>query len=699
MIFDDHAIPEEDAELEQGSIQHASIDGRLGEDSTRRANDSYELIKGILRSLSKTMEFLLQAKTNTSDYLTKSKDVSLLNDTYKFITKSIDQLTKGMKYSERAKVLNNDIARERDHNAFVLNNLKLELNKLTEYDTQLSSENYELVKRAGVFEEQIQMLEQQVKRGDDVRKEMGNAIDDLQEKLLERAKAIEERNKEISRMEVEMKEMKKNIEILDSINKQYEAKYDAETKDLKDSHDMKNEAVLYKDLYMKSNEENRQYQIANNSLTSLNTMMKSQHDSDAAYIGILKKEIKELKDRINELEVLKNNYLNNLSMSKLQLSNINFSKMFQHETEVGHKHEESPINDRESVVNVVRKIDDVKESKEVKEAMKESNIFDIPRAEKKVEFSGINFFAVDEGPNSNSSYRNNPYREEENRSLLKLRPERNSLSVMKDSLKFRDSRVSSLLLAMGGYEKSKFDIRQDYMSMSSNSKVVEELNKLGDEIETSQCYSDTVFLFDKNFKKSRFIIVVTKSSISFFNLKKTRLLKLYQMKSLKGITISANNYTLSVLHFSNQADLLLESYRRLELVLYVNHVFKLTHLNKFEIVVRKRFIIKSDPKQQVPEKIELTDPNLPINMSSLQDTIRNARKAGYLEKQRKHWFMGTTQQEYFCMLCNIGLLLFKKYGVGLRNRRIRTPISSNPFSVPPSFVWRMQTQRSVAASC
>ena len=78
------------------------------------------------------------------------------------------------------------------------------------------------------------------------------------------------------------------------------------------------------------------------------------------------------------------------------------------------------------------------------------------------------------------------------------------------------------------------------------------------------------------------------------------------------------------------------------------------------VVVRKRFIIKSDPKQQVPEKIELTDPNLPINMSSLQDTIRNARKAGYLEKQRKHWFMGTTQQEYFCMLCNIGLLLFKK---------------------------------------
>ena len=231
------------------------------------------------------------------------------------------------------------------------------------------------------------------------------------------------------------------------------------------------------------------------------------------------------------------------------------------------------------------------------------------------------------------------------------------------SLRVSNSRISNLLLAIGGYASGEnFNIKQDFMNMSSDPKVISELAKLGDEIEQNRCYSDTLFLFTKTFKKTRFIVVVTKYAISFFNLRKNKLMKLYLLKSLKGVTISANNFTLCVLHFENQADLLIESYRRLEFVSYVNQMFKVADIPKFDLTVRKRFILKTDVKQQVPEKIEVTDPNLKINLSFLQDAVRNSRKSGYLNRVSKHWY-GSHNSECFCLLSNIGLVYFKKYGV------------------------------------
>ena len=218
-----------------------------------------------------------------------------------------------------------------------------------------------------------------------------------------------------------------------------------------------------------------------------------------------------------------------------------------------------------------------------------------------------------------------------------------------------------MLNVAGG--KPEFNAMQDFMAMSTEDVVQTELQRMGDTtLAPQKCYSDSIFLFDKNFKKTRFIIVITSHSISFFNMKKTKMFKLFLLKSLKSISISTDNFTLSVFQFANQADLLTESYRRLEMISYLNQMFHESQLPKFNLVIRKRFIIKADPKQQVPEKLEVGDPNLKINLPHLQDTIRNAKKSGYLIGQKKSWY-GTSTTEYFCVLCNLGIILFKKYGV------------------------------------
>lgn len=235
-------------------------------------------------------------------------------------------------------------------------------------------------------------------------------------------------------------------------------------------------------------------------------------------------------------------------------------------------------------------------------------------------------------------------------------------------VRVRDSRVSHMIGAFGGASANRpeFNNMQDYLGMSQVDFVVQELQRLGDTtLEPNKCYSDSVFLFNKAFKKARFIILITPHSISFFNTKKNKLGRLCLLKNLKGITISSENFTLFVLQFDKQADILVESYRRLELISYINNMFHESKLPKFDLVVRKKFIIKSEANQQVPDKVEISDPKLKLSMPYLQDTIRNSRKSGYLNKLKKNWLGGYSASEHFCILCNVGIIYFKKYGVSL----------------------------------
>ncbi len=531
----------------------------------------------------------------------------------------------------------------------------------------------------------------------------------LQERLISKSKDCELLLRERADLEVRIKTLTANVTSLKALTQSQREDISKDRETFETLEQANKELLSYKEAIAEKRQEVEDLTLRINKLDSDIKTQNIDLDNEKRLNETLKKELKETKDRLGTLETQKREYINNLGFSKLNLSSLNFSKFFGDNKDIaagGQSPVFSPAMGK--TTEAKRKVSDSFESKE-------APILESPPIKKKIETPKIQILApqqvppkdqkstdekkeidflgrhetprffFDEPPNTTSPA-DNPYFDDSEKKVpapvlntfnlgatangnpyvsLHDNPYVSRMSSVKPMqqgsvLKVRESRVTSMLHQIGGM-RDEFNLMQDYIGIGSIDKVAEELQKFGDTtLSATKCYSDSIFLFDKSFKKSRFICVVTSHSVSFFNMRKSKLIKLFFLKSLKGITISSENYTLMVMHFEKQPDLLLESYRRLELIGYINQMIHINKLPKFSLTVRKRFIIKTDIKQQVPDQIELADPNLKVGTpAALQETLRNAKKGGFLFKQIKNWYGSKTQTEYFCMLSNLGLILFK----------------------------------------
>lgn len=568
-----------------------------------------------------------------------------MTDSYQMIVSCIDIVSKCVSHVDRTRMGEQDAVRNKDYQDHAINALRLDMQRMADYEAELSEENFELVKRLGLFEDELQNLQMQYNKTDKLK-------DEYQAKYEENQLTIYDKNLEIERVCKEKMDLQTQVKNLHHSVNMLEAIADSQKEDAmqnielaQDLDSINKKLFVYKSEFGEKKIECEKLELKLNALESQVTTYKLDLKKESEFNKSLKSEIKDLKERLVDLENQKKGYMNNLGVSKLGISQLNFSKMYQHEAMPMPTMPVSRlVSNRESIVRAVNR-PNANMGYPIGSLLALKK--DIPR---------INLLAADDNkvsinvPTSfNQASVANPY-------MANNRATRS---------KFSESRISSVLNMIGGISSTAdFELKQDYFGITSYQKSIAELNRLGDEVEAGICYSDTVFLFNKDFKTTRFVIVVTKYSISFFNMRKTKLIKLYLLKSLKGVTISASNYTLCVLHFENQADLLLESFRRLDFISYLNHMFKANDLHKFDICIRKHFVLKSDEKQAIPNKIEVSDPNLKINQSFLQDAVRNSKKSGYLSKVSKSWLFGSTvTTEYFCLLSNIGIVYFKKYGV------------------------------------
>lgn len=209
---------------------------------------------------------------------------------------------------------------------------------------------------------------------------------------------------------------------------------------------------------------------------------------------------------------------------------------------------------------------------------------------------------------------------------------------------------------------SELSLFKDYLNLSNNILLDETLTRFGDKNIGGKCLSDHIYVFGSKMKRKRMSILVTENGIYLFTGKRNKKLKLerrYPLKNLTQVTITAKNYTLTLFSFTSGYDLLIDSYRRLDIILYIaqvvkksgNELFKLTYLQSFKLKKRDREEVKIDYKKNFKSQ-------LPI----LQETFRNTYRCGYL-KIRKRRLFGYHFPEYFFMLSNIGIVYFKSYGV------------------------------------
>lgn len=218
----------------------------------------------------------------------------------------------------------------------------------------------------------------------------------------------------------------------------------------------------------------------------------------------------------------------------------------------------------------------------------------------------------------------------------------------------------------------EFSFRKDYLNVSNNYRVLDLIQEHGDIDPEGFCFSDHVYVFNNKMRRKRMKILVTSRCIFLFqskNFKSWKVRRKYNLNDLKKVMISAKNYTLTAFMFEKGYDLLMDSYRRIDIVLYLAQRMKKAKLKLFRIVYLKSFKMRKREKGQNKNSSGALNPlNLDIAMNKksklpvLQETLRNCKRAGYLKFKVKKMF-SRSFSEYFFILSNLGLIYFKTFGV------------------------------------
>ena len=208
----------------------------------------------------------------------------------------------------------------------------------------------------------------------------------------------------------------------------------------------------------------------------------------------------------------------------------------------------------------------------------------------------------------------------------------------------------------------EFSLCKDYLNLAADPMLEPTLVKFNDKDIDGSCFSDYIYLFSNKMKRNRVRLLITGKGIYIFTGKKKnswKVLRTYLIKNLEQITMTTENYTLFLLSFSSGYDLLIDSYRRLDIILYTAQRMKKQKMKVFSLVSIKNFKLKKRDQTEIEinYKKEMKG-QLPI----LQETFRNCKRSGYLKLRRKRLF-GYGYSEYFFILSNIGIVYFKTFGV------------------------------------
>lgn len=212
-----------------------------------------------------------------------------------------------------------------------------------------------------------------------------------------------------------------------------------------------------------------------------------------------------------------------------------------------------------------------------------------------------------------------------------------------------------------------FSLYRDYLNMGGEVEMEKALSKFGDKDIDGCCFSDYIWVFDNKMRRKRKRILVTGQFIYIFSTsKKWKLDRNYPLANLTQVAISAKNYTLMLLSFTQNFDLLVDSYRRLDIILYIVQRMRFTRESEkhpeFKLIYLKNFRLRKRNREEV--EINYKE-GMKGELKILQETFRNSKRSGYLKLRKKRALFGFNWSSYFFMASNIGLVYFKTFGVSV----------------------------------
>jgi hypothetical protein len=149
-----------------------------------------------------------------------------------------------------------------------------------------------------------------------------------------------------------------------------------------------------------------------------------------------------------------------------------------------------------------------------------------------------------------------------------------------------------------------FSLYKDYLNIGGDLAMDQTLSKFGDRDVDGCCFSDYIWVFDNKMRRKRKRILITGQFIYIFSSgKKPKLLRNYPLASLTQVAISAKNYTLMLLSFKQNYDMLIDSYRRLDIILYMVQRMRYTREGEkhpdFKLIYLKNFRLRKRNREEV----------------------------------------------------------------------------------------------------
>lgn len=158
------------------------------------------------------------------------------------------------------------------------------------------------------------------------------------------------------------------------------------------------------------------------------------------------------------------------------------------------------------------------------------------------------------------------------------------------------------------------------------------------------------------------LVITMKTLLVFTGTGKWTIKRRYSLPQLKEVIIPSKDFTWALLRFKKGFDLLIESYRRLDIILYILEYIKLSDFPPFKVIITEKFEPKEKALKPSGGVARLLGIGQKKKAGFIEETYRNAVRRGFLSVYKKKLF-GKSFREYFFVLSNLGLIYFNNYGV------------------------------------
>ena len=140
------------------------------------------------------------------------------------------------------------------------------------------------------------------------------------------------------------------------------------------------------------------------------------------------------------------------------------------------------------------------------------------------------------------------------------------------------------------------DFSRDYLNLLLQPKITKYFD---DNCIEKKIYSDMIYNYDKRGNKKRFIVMITYEALYILIPLKLDIKQKIPLAQITQIGLSENHFLMFSIHTNCNFDVLLESFKRFEIIRFMYQACDVMNVKKFPMLYNNSFDILFDSKGQI----------------------------------------------------------------------------------------------------